>query len=87
MDAPVPSEAFPKHAQNRASSPGTGSCNRTRRSCLTSRSFASTRLPIDRRQMATPERTLLSNGILLSALDSRLDAQNWRATPHLAISY
>jgi len=34
-----------------------------------------------------PERTLLSNGIMLSALDSRLDAQNWLATAHLDIKY
>jgi len=34
-----------------------------------------------------PERTLLSNGILLSALDSRLDGQKWLPTPHLYIRY
>lgn len=34
-----------------------------------------------------PERTLLSNGILLSALDSRLDGQKWLASPHLNIRY
>jgi hypothetical protein len=34
-----------------------------------------------------PERTLLSNGIMLSAFDSRLDAGKWLATPHLDIRY
>jgi len=34
-----------------------------------------------------PERTLLSNGVLLSALDSRLDGQKWLPTPHLYIRY
>lgn len=34
-----------------------------------------------------PERTLLSNGIMLSGLDSRLDGHKWLPTPHLAITY
>jgi hypothetical protein len=34
-----------------------------------------------------PERTLLSNGIMIGALDSRLQSQYWLSTPHLAITY
>lgn len=34
-----------------------------------------------------PERTLLSNGIMLAGLESRLQKQQWLPTPHLDIRY
>lgn len=44
-------------------------------------------LVLTRKSPYPPERTLLSNGIMLSALDSRLDGQRWVETPGLDVHY
>jgi len=44
-------------------------------------------LVLTKRSPYPPERTLLSNGVLLAGLDSRIDGQRWLAAPHLDIRY
>lgn len=44
-------------------------------------------LVLTKRTPFPPERTLLSNGILLAGLDSRIGGNGWLATPELSVAY